>query len=206
MQQQLPFKTFMKTRRLTIFLSVFISICATAAAKREEHVVSTSRPVHYDVAITLNDQLSEVTHARTTVSLLVLKENLDVIDMDFGDMAIDSVKLDGHDVTIERAPGRLNVHLPPNTKRNQNFSITVEYHGRPKDGLVLGPDKDARPSATGDNWPNRVHHWIPCLDHPSAKASVRFTVTAPARELVVANGKLEQVTNSPTTARTWTYN
>ena len=90
-------------------------------------------------------------------------------------------------------------------KINDRLTITVEYHGRPKDGLVLGANKDGKPSATGDNWPNRLHHWIPFLDHPSAKATVKFTVTAPGRDLVVANGKLENVATDIPTSRTWTY-
>ena len=71
--------------------------------------------------------------------------------------------------------------------------------------MILTNDKDGKPSATGDNWPDRVHHWIPCLDHPSAKATVTFTVTAPAKDLVVANGKLDQVKDDSPLTRTWTY-
>lgn len=83
--------------------------------------------------------------------------------------------------------------------------VAVSYHGKPKDGLILSLDKAGNPSAVGDNWPNRVHHWIPSLDHPSAKATVSFSITAPAHELVVANGKLNRVENSSGTTRTWSY-
>jgi aminopeptidase N len=69
----------------------------------------------------------------------------------------------------------------------------------------MSADKDGKPSAVGDNWPNRVHHWIPALDHPSAKATVTFNITAPAREEVVANGKLDHVQTSANGSRTWTY-
>jgi aminopeptidase N len=81
----------------------------------------------------------------------------------------------------------------------------VAYHGKPRDGLVLTVDKAGKPSALGDNWPDRVHHWIPCLDHPAAKATVTFSITVPARELVVANGKLDRVENTSNTTRTWSY-
>ncbi|MFD2144179.1 M1 family aminopeptidase [Mucilaginibacter antarcticus] len=40
----------------------------------------------------------------------------------------------------------------------------------------------------GDNWPNRAHNWLPCVDEPADKASVSFTVTAPDHYQVVANG------------------
>jgi aminopeptidase N len=69
----------------------------------------------------------------------------------------------------------------------------------------LTDDKAGKASAVGDNWPDRVHHWIPCLDHPAAKATVAFSITAPARDTVVANGKLDRVENTSNTTRTWTY-
>ena len=83
--------------------------------------------------------------------------------------------------------------------------LAVEYHGKPKDGLILTKDKDGNPAAVGDNWPNRVHHWIPTIDHPSAKATVTFNITAPANQEVVANGKLDHVETTASGQRTWTY-
>ncbi|HEV7395229.1 MAG TPA: hypothetical protein VGN86_01860, partial [Pyrinomonadaceae bacterium] len=186
----------------TVFLLV---LSTTTFATRQEHVVSSWQPINYDVTLTLNEQLSEITRARVKISVQVLKDRLDAIDLDFGELTIDSVKLGDRDAVFKRTPGLLNVQLPPNTKIDDRFLITIEYHGRPKDGLVLANDKDGKASATGDNWPNRLHHWIPSLDHPSAKATVKFTVTVPARELVVANGKLDEVVNNSNTTRTWTY-
>ena len=43
------------------------------------------------------------------------------------------------------------------------------------------------------------------LDHPSAKATITFNITAPAREEVVANGRLDHVETTANGQRTWTY-
>jgi aminopeptidase N len=169
-------------------------------------MVSTWRPINYDVVLSLDDKLSDITKARVEINVQVLKNSLNVIDLDFGDLSVDAVTLDGQTVKFERAPGLINVYLPVARNNDERLSIAVDYHGRPKDGLILAADKDGKPSATGDNWPNRLHHWIPCLDHPSAKATVKFTVTAPGRDLVVANGKLATVTEAGQSTRTWTYN
>jgi aminopeptidase N len=48
--------------------------------------------------------------------------------------------------------------------------------------------------AFGDNWPNRARNWIPSVDHPSDKATVTWTVTAPSDRRVVANGELLEET------------
>jgi aminopeptidase N len=184
---------------------LILILVASAIARRGERVVSTWQPIHYDVAISLDDKLSEITKARAVITLRALKDKLSVVDLDFGEMSIDSVTIGNQPAKIERAPGLLNVYLPAQINIGDRVVITVVYHGRPKDGLVLAADKDGKPSATGDNWPNRVHHWIPCLDHPSAKATVNFSVTAPGKDLVVANGKLANVVNDTPHTRTWTY-
>jgi len=98
-----------------------------------------------------------------------------------------------------------HVLLPRAATRGDKLSLTITYHGQPKDGLIFANDRDGKASATGDNWPNRVHHWIPCLDHPSAKATVSFTVAAPAREQVVANGKFVTMTRNGVAPTLWRF-
>jgi len=178
---------------------------APALGQRRERLIDTWKPLHYDVAITLDNQLTEIAKARTEISGLILKDNVEAIDLDFGSLEIDSVTTADHQAYFEWTPQeRLTVSLARITHAGDKFSIVVNYHGRPKDGLVFASDRDSKPSATGDNWPNRVHQWIPCLDHPSAKATVSFTVALPPREVVVANGRFLTKTKSAATT-TWKY-
>ena len=194
------------TLRRSIFLALLLLATSTfALAERRERTVDAWRPTHYDVSLRLNDQLTEITQAETKISIQVIKGPLNVIDLDFGQMTVDAVKVADAPVRFEQANGRLNVQLPHAVNKNDTLTIAVSYHGQPTDGLIFKTDKAGNPSATGDNWPDRVHHWIPCLDHPSAKATVNFTVTAPAREIVIANGQLTATHNNTDTTRTWTY-
>lgn len=183
----------------------FLSLPPGLAAQRRERVVDSWKPIHYDVALTLNDQLTELSAARTEITLEVLAANLTKIDLDFGEMAIDAVTVSGSPARFERKPDVLDVMLESPAKRGDKLSLAITYHGRPKDGLIFAKDRDGKPSATGDNWPNRVHQWIPCLDHPSAKATVSFTVAAPPRELVVANGKSVTMTRNGNAPSLWKF-
>jgi aminopeptidase N len=160
-----------------------------ALAQRRERVVDEWKPLHYDVAISFNDQLTEIARAQTEITAQILKDNVSMIDLDFGSMPIDSVTIGVQPARYERKPELLNVFLGHAAHAGDQVSIVVTYHGHPTDGLVFATDRDGKPSATGDNWPNRVHQWIPCLDHPSAKATVSFKVSAPQRDTVIANGK-----------------
>src|SRR3954451_1448396 len=185
-------------------LSVVLLLCSSAAAARVERVIDTWRPTHYLVDITLNDQLTEITTATTRIYIQALKPT-SAIELDFGELTVDGVILDSKPVIFTHKDGKLSVTLPEPADTGSRLVLGVYYHGKPKDGLILTNDKDGKPAAIGDNWPDRVHHWLPVLDHPSAKATITFNITAPAGQEVVANGKLDHVETNASGQRTWTY-
>ena len=187
----------------TLLLALLFSINTFAA--RTERLIDAWRPTNYNVSLTFNETLTEITSARAEITVLSLKDSLLLIDLDFGELPVDGVTINNQTTPYQRSAGRLDIKLSNPMRKGASFVIGISYHGRPKDGLALTNDKAGKPSAVGDNWPNRLHHWIPCLDHPSAKATVTFSITAPAHDLVVANGKLDGVENTSATARTWTY-
>ena len=192
--------------RLCVFALILLLalLSSTALAARVERLIDTWRPTHYLVNITLNDQLSEITSASARIYLTIVKPTRE-IDVDFGDLTVDRVTLNGSSSTFLRKDGKLHFDLPQAASPRDVYIVEVFYHGKPKDGLILTNDKDGKPAAIGDNWPDRVHHWIPVLDHPSAKATVTFNITAPAGQEVVANGRLDHVETIASGQRTWTY-
>ncbi len=203
----MPFSSLLRAATFRVLPSthlVFVSF-GSAVAARHERLIDSWKPVNYNVSLTLNEQLTEITSAKVEITVVSLKDSLSQIDLDFGEMPVDFVTVNSQTAAYERSQGLLNIKLSKTMRSGTNLIIIVSYHGKPEDGLILTADKAGKPSAVGDNWPNRVHHWIPCLDHPAAKATVTFSVTAPARNTVVANGKLERVENTTNTTRTWTY-
>lgn len=81
------------------------------------------------------------------------------------------------------------------TSANDTNVITIYYHGVPADGLIISKNKFGHRTFFADNWPNRAHNWIPCIDRPDDKASFEFMVTAPDHYQVVSNGVLVEETN-----------
>ncbi len=76
-------------------------------------------------------------------------------------------------------------------------NVSIEYKGVPGDGLIISKNKYGHRTFFADNWPNRAHHWIPCVDDPSDKATVEFIVTAPSHYQVISNGIQIEETNLP---------
>ena len=200
---QKPNQRSLRTITLGAIVVVIFSALTTSALRRER-LIDAWRPTNYNVSITLNDSLTEITQAKTDIDIVALKP-LQVIDLDFGELKTDSVTLNDKPVPFLHQNGKLQITLPSTIAPRTNLLISVTYHGKPKDGLILSKDKDGKPSVVGDNWPDRVHHWIPCFDHPSAKATITFTVSAPSRDIVVANGHLTKVETNGPGKKTWTY-
>ncbi len=84
-------------------------------------------------------------------------------------------------------------------------ALRVDWHGTPHDGLIIEANARGRWAAFGDDWPQRARAWIPTVDDPAHKAAVRWTITAPARLRVVANGRLEGRASAGAGRTTWTY-
>src|SRR3982751_4839271 len=105
-----------RARRL-LFVSLFILLSTWAlSAQRRERVVESWRPVHFDVDLTFDEQMTQLASARTRVTVEVLAATLDKIDLDFGEMLVDSVLLANEPAKFDRTPGTLNVLLPTAAK------------------------------------------------------------------------------------------
>src|SRR5262249_39566112 len=140
-------------------------------AERHERLIDLWRPLHFDVSLAFNDSLSELKNAKTDISVEILKKDVLFIDLDFGKMPVSAVSGNGSPAKFAKLDENLDVYLSGPAGPGQKINISVSYSGKPPDGLILVNDADGNPSAIGDNWPDRVHNWIPCFDHPSAKAS-----------------------------------
>ncbi|MFI5134004.1 MAG: M1 family aminopeptidase [Chitinophagales bacterium] len=85
---------------------------------------------------------------------------------------------------------KLNIPFSKTYAANDITEFTIFYHGIPDDGLIISKNKYGDRTFFADNWPNRAHHWIPCVDDPADKASFEFIVIAPSRYQVISNGAL----------------
>ena len=197
-------KSIVSRRTLPCFVLVLV-LAPAIFAQRRERSITTWQPTHFDINVVFDQDLTRLTSANVAVTVLIDRDGINLIDLDFGAMPVSKVEIGGSAVKFEQHDQMLDVQLPQPAAKGKTFILTINYSGKPADGLILTKDADGLPSAIGDNWPDRVHNWIPCLDHPSAKASVKYTVTAPANDEVTANGALLSVKNGPAGSKTWVY-
>ena len=91
-------------------------------------------------------------------------------------------------VGFQQQKDKLLIELKNELPANAIETFDIVYGGIPEDGLIISKNKYGDRTFFSDNWPNRAHHWIPCNDVPTDKATVEFLVTAPSHYQVVSNG------------------
>jgi len=166
----------------------------------------------YDFGLTLSDD-SDVITGVATVRVRFTADTLSVLRLDLigppprepaPGMRVTSVTHDGRSVDVRHVRDVVRIALDPTPESGEERTFTVAYEGIPADGLVIGTNRHGARTFFGDNWPNRARHWLPIVDHPSDKATVAFSVTAPERYGVVANGvQVEQTTEGGVQTTRW---
>jgi aminopeptidase N len=145
--------------------------------------------LHYDVEIGLGENEAWIA-GRARLHVRAARVSPGGLVVDLAGLPVDSVTVDGAPVEWALTPGRLAIPMADPVPQGGDAEVVIRYRGVPDDGLVLGENVHGRRTAFADNWPDRARFWFPSVDHPSDKATVRFTVHAPAAWEVVANGRL----------------
>ncbi len=166
--------------------------------------------LHYDIRVRIPDQGAMIS-ASTRIRYHLVSDT-GSLRLDFDPtLAIDSVVL-GQALRVALLRGRDWVRTQDGGlavrrwgRSGDTLTVTVHYHGEPRDGLFIQQNRYGERTAYADNWPNRARHWFPGVDHPSDKAAAAFHVEVPTGWNVVANGVLETV-DSLTDGRTvWSW-
>ncbi len=180
--------------------SLLLILCFTIQVKAQNK--HTYNPVidvqHYDFKLLLNDtndtlkgNATIIVKFRQTASSF----SLDLINLTASGngMVVSEVKENANNVFYTHKQDKLQIELKSASKPEETRSYQIVYKGIPADGLIISKNKFGHRTLFGDNWANRARNWLPCVDHPSDKASVEFEVTAPEHYQVVSNGiKIEE--------------
>ncbi|GAB5553461.1 MAG: M1 family metallopeptidase [Saprospiraceae bacterium] len=157
---------------------------------------------HYRFELSLGEKTDQITgtahiyfQVKKTVNSIYL--DLHQTRRDGKGMMVNSAALDQQEIKFSQYDDQLHIKSEEPFVPQELYLLEVQYQGTPADGLIIGRNKFGDRTFFGDNWPNRAHHWLPTVDHPSDKATVEFVIEADARYQVVGTGKkLEETTLS----------
>jgi aminopeptidase N len=184
---------------LPFILLVFFTTSAGSQERLQRH---DSFDVHrYSINLEVNDT-SNIINGVTGLEI-ILKKPVENIFLDLASvnnegigMSVDSVLKNG--ILIEHDHRNNILTLPVyNYDSLENLVYKVFYRGGVEDGLTISKSMYGERTFFAQNWPNRAHKWFPCIDHPSFRSKVNFTITAPAHYQVIATGNLVKRINLP---------
>lgn len=164
---------------------------------------------HYNLAIEVNDSTNSI-QAKMTVSLsfkqLVNEFHLDLAQKDSTGKGMHVASIFQNNDTVQFTHSADKINIQPNAiKTDSIYTYEITYGGVPKDGLIIGVNLHGDRTFFADNWPNRAHNWFPCVDHPSDKATVEFTIKTPNHYQAIANGYLLEETNLTNNLKLYHY-
>lgn len=182
---------------ISIVTLICISVVVSAQSKIDV--------LHYKFEIELNDNNDSI-DGKALIQFIITSAassfsfDLATINKDKKGMMVTGVFL-GTSTLPSTGIKQLNEKLTITTgsafKKNDTASVLITYKGIPSDGLIISKNKYGHRTFFSDNWPNRAHNWIPCVDDPGDKATVEFIVTAPSHYQVISNGIKMEETNLP---------
>ncbi|MBN9384672.1 MAG: M1 family metallopeptidase [Chitinophagaceae bacterium] len=149
---------------------------------------------HYDFSLKVNDTSDRIIGEALVTVRFKNPSNSFHLDLS-GAMHVSSVKENNKPVKFTQTKDLLVIYTHKTSDEKATYAI--RYSGIPADGLIISKNKFGHRGFFGDNWPNRAHKWLPCVDHPSDKATVDWHITAPDHYTVVANGALQEERSLP---------
>jgi aminopeptidase N len=175
-----------------IILLAFFTGMLSIAAQDGENRYNYFDVTNYSFQIELNDTTNVI---RGEAELkLFLKQKTDTLYLDLANvnpsgkgMSVDRIMDENGEVSFKHLSDQIRINAAGITQ-NEEKKYKIKYHGIPSDGLIISKNKFGDRTFFGDNWPNRAHQWLPCIDHPADKAILEFTVIAPSHYQVVSNG------------------
>ncbi len=152
----------------------------------------------YTFQLEVNDS-TDVISGKASI-LILFKKSITEFELDLANknaqgfgMEVSEVSVNGKSLTFQHKNDRLKITVDLRITINEQLTFEIIYKGIPQDGLIIGKNKYGDRGFFGDNWPDRGHHWLPVIDHPSDKSAVDFIIIAPLQYAVVSNGlKMEE--------------
>lgn len=185
-----------------VFLAILSLFTLPLLAQQHFQRLAILDVQHYRFELGLQDINNEI-KGTATVSIRFLQPvtqfSLDLVKKNVAGkgMTVNAITLDGQILAFTHQGESLNIQMPKPAQIQDLYAFRIEYQGIPIDGLIIDKNKFGARTFFGDNWPDRGHHWLPVVDHPSDKASVEFLITAPEHYQVVANGIQLEESNLP---------
>jgi aminopeptidase N len=169
-----------------IAVSALVLIAVLVLNARTHNQTNAPSPsfdvVHYNLRLEPDIDQKSLT-GKETIQLVARTTNLREIEINCGELTLDSVKEKGIPQKFTRADRRLIITLSRPAKMNETREIEIEYHGNPRRGIRFFPDRQQVYTIFSSS------QWMVAVDAPDDRATFNFTLILPRNLTGVANGR-----------------
>ncbi len=148
---------------------------------------------HYTIALDV-EPVGNIVTGTTTITARATQA-LSAFNLDFADLLIEAVTVDGREAPYTRDGYELTITPPAPLADADLFTTVVAYQGSPApipsmaaDTIGWFPSPSGAINVVGE--PDGAEGWFPANDYLSDKATFRFEITVPAPYVVAAPGQL----------------
>jgi aminopeptidase N len=188
--------------KIILYASFLLTSCLTLSAKDGYKRNTDADVIHYDFSISVSDTNNIIYgHAEIVVNFT---RTVNSIEFDLKNKGTDGKGMMVKDVAFNKGSinwvhtgDRIRISMDDSVKAAIQGIFSIDYSGVPADGLIISKNKFGERTFFADNWPDRAHNWLPCIDHPYDKATVDFIIKAPDHYEVVGNGYLVEESCMP---------
>lgn len=138
---------------------------------------------HYDLQVE-PDISARTVKGRVVIRLVARAKRLATVELDRGELMIDSVRERGRPQKYETRERRLLVTLSRPAGAGEQRELEVEYHGAPRSGIRFFPEEGQVYTVFSTS------QWMVCVEAPEDRATLRLRLILPAGLRAVANGRL----------------
>ncbi len=164
---------------------------------------------HYRIEVSF-DWAKRSVAGETTVNLRPFKGDFKEIELDAGEMTINTVKLGEGQPLKFRYEGneKLFISLDKSYAAGSDIAVKINYSATPKKGLTFITPNENDPTRPYQIWSQGEtqdnHYWFPCYDYPNDKATSELIARVEDKFNVISNGSLVNVTpDAAKKTKTW---
>jgi aminopeptidase N len=152
---------------------------------------------------------------QTTILLKPLAKGFKTFDIDAAEMKIESVTLGDQNTPLafDAHNNKITITLDREYSPAEQIAVDIKYTvSKPKKGFHIFDE--SRDKARRLNYPQQAwtqgqaeenRYWFPGYDYPDDKVTSEQYVTAPAKDVVAANGELLETADNGDGTKTWHY-
>jgi len=137
--------------------------------------------VHYDVRLEPDVATGRVAGSET-ISVRFADRQGGVVTLNRGTLTIDAIEASGRPLPFETDTASVRISVPPSSSETVR-RITIRYHGTPASGLVFVPEREQLYTVFSTS------QWMPAIDSPEARATLRLQLVVPRDWTAVASGR-----------------